>query len=103
MHVRAATQNTRGVILAGQYAWKDSRFDALCPRPLLPVANQPLVSYALLWLAEGGLHDDALRLLGARPRRGAGRAEDALDALLRERGVRMSFAVLSPDALGVRR
>ncbi len=57
MHVRAGTQNTRGVILAGQYAWKDSKFDALCPRPLLPVANQPLVSYALQWLSEGGLHD----------------------------------------------
>ncbi len=57
MHVRAATENTRGVILAGQYAWKDSKFDALCPRPLLQVANQPLVSYALLWLAGSGLHD----------------------------------------------
>ncbi len=56
MDVRAATKNTRGVILAGQYAWKDSKFDALCPRPLLPVANPPLVSYALLWLSEGGLH-----------------------------------------------
>jgi mannose-1-phosphate guanylyltransferase len=57
MHVKAGTQNARGVILAGQYAWKDSKFDALCPRPLLPVANQPLVSYALQWLSEGGLHE----------------------------------------------
>lgn len=57
MHVRAVTQNVRGVILAGQYAWADSKFDALCPRPLLRVANQPLVSYPLLWLAEGGLHE----------------------------------------------
>ncbi len=57
MHVRAGTQNTRGVILAGQYAWKDSKFDALCPRPLLTVANKPLASYALLWLSAGGLHD----------------------------------------------
>jgi mannose-1-phosphate guanylyltransferase len=57
MHVRAGTQNTRGVILAGQYAWKDTKFDALCPRPLLPVGNQPLVSYALHWLSDGGLHD----------------------------------------------
>ena len=57
MHVRAATHSTRGVVLAGQYAWKDSKFAALCPRPLLLVANQPLVSYALLWLHEGGLHE----------------------------------------------
>src|SRR5512143_2511861 len=57
MHVRAATQKTRGVILAGQYAaWKEAKFDALCPRPLLLVANQPLVSYALLWLSDG-LHE----------------------------------------------
>jgi NDP-sugar pyrophosphorylase family protein len=72
MHVRAATQSTRGVILAGQYAWKDSKFDSLCPRPLLPVANQPLVSYALLWLHEGGLRDVTVcanrntRAVGAR-------------------------------------
>jgi mannose-1-phosphate guanylyltransferase len=72
MYVRAATQSTRGVILAGQYAWKDSTFDALCPRPLLPVANQPLFSYALLWLHEGGLHQVTVcanrdtRTVGAR-------------------------------------
>jgi mannose-1-phosphate guanylyltransferase len=57
MHMRAATLGTRGVILAGQYAWNDAKFDALCPRPLLPVANQPLASYPLLWLHEGGLRD----------------------------------------------
>jgi mannose-1-phosphate guanylyltransferase len=57
--------------LAGQY-WTDSTFDALCPRPLLPVANQPLVSYALGWLHEGGIHNVTVsanrdtRTVGAR-------------------------------------
>jgi len=64
--------STRGVILAGQHAWSDSTFDALFPRPLLPVANQPLVSYAVRWLHEGGLRDITVctngetRVLGAR-------------------------------------
>jgi hypothetical protein len=55
-------------------------------------------------LAEEALHDDALRLLGADARPEARRGdEDALDALLRARGIRMSFGVLSPDALGAGR
>ncbi len=53
-------------------------------------------------LAEEALHGDALRVLrdggGGAPRR----EEDALDALLRARGIRMSFGVLSPEALGGR-
>jgi hypothetical protein len=55
-------------------------------------------------LAEEALHDDALRALrnGAGP--GGSRAgEDALDALLRARGVRMLAGVLSPEALGAGR
>lgn len=54
-------------------------------------------------LAEEGLRDDALRILRGEPGPEAGRGEDALDALLRERGLRMSFGVLSPAALGGRR
>jgi NDP-sugar pyrophosphorylase family protein len=72
MSSNAVTRKVRGVILAGQYAWNDSTFDALCPRPLLPVANQPLVCYALLWLHEGGVREAAVcanretRVAGAR-------------------------------------
>jgi NDP-sugar pyrophosphorylase family protein len=46
---------TRGIVLAGQHAWRDSKFDRLSPRPLLPVANEPLFSYAVRWLIEGGV------------------------------------------------
>ena len=58
-------------------------------------------------LAEEALRDDALRLLGTEPGPEAPRAtrgdEDALDALLRAHGIRMSCGVLSPAALGARR
>jgi len=49
------TSKTRGIVLAGQHAWRDSKFDRLSPRPLLPVANEPLFSYAVRWLIEGGV------------------------------------------------
>ncbi len=52
--------------------------------------------------AEEGLHDDALRLCGAPVRRPEPEA-DALDALLRARGVRMFSGVLSPAVLVSRR
>lgn len=48
---------TRGIVLAGQHAWRDSKFDRLSPRPLLPVANEPLFSYAVRWLVQGGVRD----------------------------------------------
>jgi mannose-1-phosphate guanylyltransferase len=51
---------TSGVVLAGQYTWRDSRFDRLSPRPLLPVANRPLFSYAVDWLKAGGLEEITL-------------------------------------------
>jgi hypothetical protein len=59
-------------------------------------------------LAEEGLHDEALRLAaGGRPRPLPAPREDdpleALDALLRERGVRMFRGVASPAALAARR
>ena len=44
-----------GVILAGTHPWTNSAFDSLLPRPLVPVAHQPLISYALSWLRQGGI------------------------------------------------
>lgn len=52
--------------------------------------------------AEEGLHDEALQLCGAQAARPAPE-EDALDALLRARGVRMFSGVLSPAVLVSRR
>jgi mannose-1-phosphate guanylyltransferase len=41
-------------VLAGAYLGHGS-LDLLGPRPLLPAAQQPLVSYALRWMADGGV------------------------------------------------
>jgi NDP-sugar pyrophosphorylase family protein len=46
---------TAGIVLVGAHRWTNSAFDALLPRPLLPVGNRPLVSYALAWLNQRGI------------------------------------------------
>lgn len=60
---------------------------------------------AAIAFAEEGLFDEALRTAGAALPVPAPRPheEDALDALLLARGVRMFCGVLSPAALGARR
>ncbi len=82
--------------------WDTARWYAPAPGKARPWAwiERHLVAAAL---AEGSLHDEALRVLrnGGGPG-GSRREEDALDALLRARGIRMSFGVLSPGALGAR-
>jgi len=45
------------VVLAGIYQRADSAFDRLLPRPLVPVAHKPLISYGLSWLSDGGVTD----------------------------------------------
>ena len=54
------TGSTRGVIVAGTYRRADSAFDRLLPRPLLPVAHKPLISYGLSWLRHAGITDVAV-------------------------------------------
>ncbi len=44
-----------GVVLAGAYPTGRSPLDRIAPRPLLPVAQQPIVAYALRWLEGGGV------------------------------------------------
>lgn len=51
----AEMSRVRGVVLAGTYHWSNSAFEELLPRPLVPVAQAPLVSYALRWLRDGGI------------------------------------------------
>ncbi len=53
-------------------------------------------------LAEESLHEDARRVLGALGPDPTRAGEDALDAFLRSRGIRMCSGVLSPEALGAR-
>lgn len=43
------------VVLAGTHRWSGSSFERLAPRPLVPVALAPLISYPLGWLADAGV------------------------------------------------
>jgi len=42
-----------GIVLAGTYDWKGTSLESLSPRPLLPVAQAPLISYSLRWISAG--------------------------------------------------
>jgi NDP-sugar pyrophosphorylase family protein len=49
------TPKAHGIVLAGAYPRGQSALEQLAPRPLLPVAQQPLITYALRWMKDGGL------------------------------------------------
>jgi len=53
--VENANTRAHGIVLAGVYPGGQSELDQLAPRPLLPVAQQPLITYALRWMKGGGL------------------------------------------------
>jgi mannose-1-phosphate guanylyltransferase len=48
-------EGVRGILLAGSYHWGSSLFDRLLRGPMVPVALEPLISYPLRWLNEGGI------------------------------------------------
>lgn len=48
-------EGVHGIVLAGSYPTGQSPLEQLGPRPLLPVAQRPLISYALRWMRKGGL------------------------------------------------
>jgi NDP-sugar pyrophosphorylase family protein len=50
-----SAEDLAAVVLAGTHHWTGSRFERLAPRPLLPVALAPLMSYSLRWLRQGGI------------------------------------------------
>ncbi|MEO6236113.1 MAG: NDP-sugar synthase [Vicinamibacterales bacterium] len=50
-------QNVTGIVLVGTHPWRRSAFDRLPPRPLIPVAHRPLISYSLLWLRDCGIRN----------------------------------------------
>ena len=50
-----STGDLSAVVLAGTHHWSGSSFEKLAPRPLIPVALEPLISYSLRWLRQGGV------------------------------------------------
>ena len=59
---------TSGIILAGTFPWANSAFDRLSPRPLVPVAHRPLISFGLSWLEGAGIR--SIAVCGNRNSRG---------------------------------
>jgi NDP-sugar pyrophosphorylase family protein len=55
------------IVLAGAYAWRGTPFDALLPRPVLPVALKPLIAYPLEWLRESGIKQVTICADGLAP------------------------------------
>jgi NDP-sugar pyrophosphorylase family protein len=57
-----ATPRTKvgGVVLAGVHQWGGCVLDKVLPRPLLPIANRPLVTYSMDWLRAAGVRDLSL-------------------------------------------
>jgi NDP-sugar pyrophosphorylase family protein len=53
----SAHPETAGIILAGTHPWANSGFDMVLPRPLLPVAHRPLLSYALSWFHDANIRE----------------------------------------------
>lgn len=51
------TPAVRGLVLAGVHQWVNSSIDGWCPRPLLPVADSPVICYSLRWLRDAGVRD----------------------------------------------
>ena len=46
------TATVEGVVLAGERTWRIDALESLGPRTLLPIANRPLLSYAIGWLTD---------------------------------------------------
>src|SRR5829696_5836187 len=55
MSPRNRLESTAGIVLVGTHPWTRTAFDRLPPRPLLPVAHRPLLSYSLSWLRDAGI------------------------------------------------
>jgi len=78
--VDSGGRRIQGIVLAGSFPWNDSQLDRLRPRPLLPVALQPLISYTFRWLQTSGIEDAVVCLNHA-----SRQVRDALEATEAER------------------
>lgn len=52
---RSSSLRASGIVLAGTFPWANSAFDRLSPRPLVPIAQRPLITYSLSWLQAAGI------------------------------------------------
>jgi NDP-sugar pyrophosphorylase family protein len=57
MQTDTAETQIAGIVLVGTHPWRNSAFDRLPLRALIPVAHRPLISYSLSWLRDGGIQN----------------------------------------------
>lgn len=55
--MRRSEPQMAGVVLAGAHAWGGTPLERLLPRPLLPVADSPLIGYSLRALRDSGVRE----------------------------------------------
>ncbi|MEP6915383.1 MAG: sugar phosphate nucleotidyltransferase, partial [Acidobacteriota bacterium] len=58
---------TAAIVLAGSHAWNRSSIESVLPRPLLPVADKPLIAHSLRWLARSGAREATICSNGFTP------------------------------------
>lgn len=51
----AALGSVAGVVLAGSQPWGACPLERMIPRPLAPIANEPLIVHQLSWFSSGGI------------------------------------------------
>ena len=61
--MRGAGAKYRGIVLAGVHAWGDCVLERAVCRPLLPVADRPLVAHALDWVRSAGVAEATVCVL----------------------------------------
>jgi NDP-sugar pyrophosphorylase family protein len=54
---QASQATVAGIVLAGTHPWGRCILDEAIPRPLLPVADRPLIAHGLDWLHQAGVAD----------------------------------------------
>jgi len=57
---RAHPACIHGVVLAGVHAWGDCVLERAASRPLVPIANRPLIWYILRWLRQGDIGEASI-------------------------------------------
>lgn len=50
-------EHVHGIVLAGVHAWGSCPLEQTVPRPLLPVADRPLICHILDWFGSAGIAD----------------------------------------------